>query len=370
MVRRVLNKEEAEDMVVGATILGVGGGGGPAKGLARLFEVMDSGGKLVLASLDEFSDQDLLASPYFVGSVATLETKGANKIVVKDPVAEAVSVLESRLGKKLAGTVASEIGGGNTAACLAIAGKLGIPMVDGDLMGRAGPELHQSTMQIFNYSMAPSAIVSEMGNRILVESYANIDNYESIARYVSVVSGGHAAVVDSPLTKNKAQDAVIQGTVSKCLAIGKTRRIALKESRDPVAAVLGDLMNGRLLLEGKVAKYTWRDEKGFLFGEAVVEGTGRWENKRFRSWIMNEHIMGWINDKPAVMPPDLFMFLEPSTGLGITNDRLKEGMEVAVLGASIPHVWRKPSGLAVFGPRHFGFDYDYIPFEYLQSEVQ
>src|SRR5271157_1811020 len=112
MVRKTLTREEVEDLVVGATILGVGGGGSPTKGLARLLEVMDSGGRFVIASLDEFHDEDLLASPYFVGSVATLETKISRKLAVKDPVAEAVSLLESRLGKKLAGTVASEIGGG------------------------------------------------------------------------------------------------------------------------------------------------------------------------------------------------------------------------------------------------------------------
>ena len=33
-------------------------------------------------------------------------------------------------------------------------------------------------------------------------------------------------------------------------------------------------------------------------------------------------------------------------------------MEVAVVGGSIPQMWRKPSGLAVFGPKHFGFDYE------------
>ena len=96
---------------------------------------------------------------------------------------------------------------------------------------------------------------------------------------MSVVSEGHAAVVDSPLTKIKAQECVIQGTVSKCIAIGRTRRIALKENKEPVAAVRGDLRNGRLLLQGKVEKYTWRDEKGFLFGDATVEGTGKWGRK-------------------------------------------------------------------------------------------
>jgi DUF917 family protein len=215
--------------------------------------------------------------------------------------------------------------------------------------------------------MAPSAIVSETGNRVLVESYDKIDDYEAIARYVSVVSGGHAAVVDSPLTKNKAQDCVIQGTISKSIAIGKAKRTALKEGNDPVPAIMKELENAHRLLKGKVEKYTWKDERGFLFGEATVSGSGEWKSKKFKSWIMNEHIMGWVNDKPAVMPPDLFMFLDPSTGSGITNDALKEGREVDIIGASVPLVWRSPNGLAVFGPRHFGFDYDYVPFEDLAS---
>ena len=369
MTKTELSREQVEDLVSGATILGVGGGGSPAEGLAGLTSVLDRGGHLTIAGLEEFGEEDLLASPYFVGSVAPTRPKAGGKPVpiIPDPIAAAVSLLESTLGKKVSGTVPTEIGGGNTAACLAIAGKLGIPMVDGDLMGRAGPELHQSTMQIFHQSMAPSAIVSETGNRILIESYAKIDDYEAIARYASVVAGGHVAVVDSPLTKRTARDCVIQGTISNCIQIGRTRRMAVEKGDDPVTALLGELANGRLLLKGKVVKYSWRDEKGFLFGEATVSGEGEWKGKKFRSWIMNEHIMGWIDESPSVMPPDLIMFLESSNGSGITNDRLKDGMEVSVVGASAPEVWRKPSGLAVFGPRHFGFDYDYVPFEALHS---
>ena len=369
LTRTDLSREQVEDLVSGATILGVGGGGNPAEGLAGLTSVLDQGGHLIIAGLDEFGEEDLLVSPYFVGSVAPTKPKAEKKPAptIPDPIAAAVALLESNLGKRVSGTVPTEIGGGNTAACLAIAGKLGIPMVDGDLMGRAGPELHQSTMQIFHQSMAPSAVVSETGNRILVESYARIDDYEAIARYASVVAGGHVAVVDSPLTKSTARDCVIQGTISKCIRIGRTRRKAVEKGQDPVPTLLGELAHGRLLLKGKVEKYAWRDEKGFLFGEVTVSGEGEWRGKKFRSWIMNEHIMGWTDGRPSVMPPDLIMFLEPSNGSGITNDRLEKGMEVSVVGASAPEVWRKPSGLAVFGPRHFGFDYDYVPFEAMQS---
>jgi len=34
-------------------------------------------------------------------------------------------------------------------------------------------------------------------------------------------------------------------------------------------------------------------------------------------------------------------------------------------GASAPEIWRSEAGLKLFGPRHFGFDYDYVAFEKL-----
>jgi uncharacterized protein len=125
------------------------------------------------------------------------------------------------------------------------------------------------------------------------------------------------------------------------------------------------LPNGKLIFEGEVSQYSWKDERGFLFGDATVRGSGKYSGKTLRSRIMNEHIMCWIDNQPAVMPPDLIMFLDPETGLGITNDKLREGMRVKILGASIDPVWRKERGLELFGPRRFELNYDYVPFESL-----
>jgi len=207
--------------------------------------------------------------------------------------------------------------------------------------------------------------VSESGNKILVDRAAGIDDYEAIARHASVVSGGHVAVVDSPLPMSEAKRCVVPLTVSKCISIGKARREAEQEGSDPVTAVTERLDNGRRIFEGRVSKYTWKDERGFLFGDCTVEGTGRWAKRTLRSWIQNEHIMCWIDDKPAVMPPDLIVFLDPETGRGITNDKLTEGSNVVVLGSSIPRLWRSEKGLNFFGPRRFGFSYQYVPFESL-----
>jgi uncharacterized protein len=367
-MRKELSKTDVEDLIVGATILGVGGGGNPQNGLNSLTQQLDAGRKLMVWTMDEFSDKDQFASPYFVGSVAPADPAKKKPLkTVDDPIRVAFRVLEEKLGRKISATVATEIGGGNTAASIAIAAKLGIPTADGDLMGRAGPELHQSTTHIFGISMAPAGIASETGNEILIEKYSSIDDYEAIARYSSVVSGGHVAVVDSPLTKADADKCIVKGTISKCIELGKVRREAVSQKKSPAEEIAKKLAHGIVIFEGEVSKYTWKDEKGFLFGDASVKGTGKYSGATLRSWIMNEHIMCWINEKPAVMPPDLIVFLDPLTGLGITNDKLKEGMIVAVLGASIDPVWRRDRGLELFGPRRFNLDYDYVPFESIRQ---
>jgi DUF917 family protein len=119
-----------------------------------------------------------------------------------------------------------------------------------------------------------------------------------------------------------------------------------------------------LIFKGAVEKHEWRDEKGFLFAEVTLKGSDRWKGKSLRSWIKNEHIFAWIDENPAVMPPDLIIFLDEN-GYGITNDMLKQGLQVSVLAAKAPDVWRLPKGLEFFGPKHFGFDQSYVPVEEL-----
>jgi hypothetical protein len=353
---------DVEDLIVGTTILGTGGGGSPQTGRSILESDLKAGKKLLVASFDEIPDDALVVSPYYVGSIAP-NLKPSKKAVVSEPFGIAMELIERQLKRKVAATVASELGGGNTAAALHVAAQLNIPIVDGDLMGRAGPELHQSTAHIFSVPVAPAAIVSETGNVILVEKYADIDDYEALARYVAVLAGAHAAVIDTPMTKRVAVNTVVKGTISKSMATGRAVREANATGKDPVEAAR-EALKGWLLFRGVVASYEWRNEKGFLFGDASLTGIGESQGHNLRSWIQNEHIFAWKDGKPSVMPPDLIMFLD-GKGNGITNDNLKPGLEVSVLAAKAPEVWRSEMGLRLFGPRHFRLDYDYTPVEVL-----
>ena len=329
------NRNDIEDLIVGTTILGTGGGGSPETGRSTLESDLAAGLKLRITNLDEISEDSLVVSPYYVGSVAPGSgTKSTKKKTIQDPFKVGFEFVEKYFNRKIAGTVATELGGGNTAAALHVAAQLAIPLVDGDLLGRAGPELHQSTTHVFGGSMAPSVVVSETGDVVFIERYADVDDYEAIARYVSVIAGGHAAVIDTPLTKPLASKVVIKGTISKSLGVGRAVRDAHTKGKDPVEAVRIAL-DGWLIFKGVVENHEWRDEKGFLLANATLKGTGRWSGRNFRTWIKNEHIFAWLDDKPIVMPPDLIIFLD-TKGYGITNDVLKPGLEVSVLAARAP----------------------------------
>ncbi len=358
----IKTEDQVRALVLGATILGTGGGGSPSDGLRMLNDVLKKGKTIKLVDVEEIPRDGFVVVPYDVGSIAP-DAKIKKPVRIKEPIRRAFEEMERIIGGKIVAVVASEIGGGNTSVALSIAAELDIPAIDGDLLGRAAPELHQCTVNIFGIPMYPSVIVGESGNVVVIREYSDIDDYEAIARYLSVLSGKYVSVVDTPMNYDRASKAIIRKTISTSIRLGEEVIKARNEKRDPVRAVV-DVLNGWKIFEGVVERYEWRDEGGFLKGEVFIKGVREFSGKTLRSWIKNEHIMVWIDGKPVVMPPDIFILLRED-GEPITNTELREGAKVCGVAAKAPAIWRTSEGLKYFGPRHFGFDYDYVPVEEL-----
>jgi DUF917 family protein len=355
--------EECQKFVTGATIMGTGGGGSGKEGLELLKEIIDSGKTIEILPLDSLPNDSIVAVPYFVGSVAPGVDRKKIQAKVDNPIRVATSQLEETLGKKITAFAATELGGLNTSVALYISAQLGLPMVDGDLLGRAGPELHQCTAHLFDIPMSPSAIVTKTGNIVIVKSYGSIDDYEATARHQSIIAGRSATVVDTPMTLEQAKKAVLPGTVSLCYKLGGAVREARLKREDPVESAVKTLAGWRFF-QGRVSKFKWSNEGGFLKAKLFLEGTGKSKGRRLKSWIMNEHIMVWLDGRPVVMPPDLMALLK-SDGEAVTNGELKVGMKLTAIAAKAPTVWRTQRGLELFGPRRFGFHYSYKPVEKL-----
>lgn len=354
---KTLVEKEVEHLIIGSAILGTGGGGDPEEGLNILKNDLKKGRKLTIARLEEASDDSLIVCPYFCGSIAPAKRKHKT-VVFKDPMVVAFKRMEKYLEKKISATVAVELGGINTAISLHVASTMGLPLIDGDYIGRAAPEIQQSSANIFDVPLLPCVAVSDVGDVIIIDRYADLDEYEEMVRSLSVVAGG-LAVVDTPISGSVAKKVIIKDTVSKCMEVGKVVAEANIAERDPIPKLVRCL-NGVPIFKGVVKKYEWEDRGGFLYGEAIYEGVEKWEGHKLKIWVKNENIIAWRDGKVVVTAPDA-IYVVDEKGYAITNAELKEGVTAVVIGAEAPKVWHTSKGIELFGPRHFGFQFDYKP---------
>ncbi len=356
-----LAQADARDFVEGAAIMGTGGGGDPNRGAEILLEDLQVGRRLLMSDVEDLEARDgVVVVPYLVGTIAQ---SPAQQKDVGDLIRMAIRAFESEFHEQVIATLATEVGGLNSAIAFHAAAQAGIPAVDGDVVGRAAPETCHTVLNLAGIPLVPAVVAVSPTDVRVVRQRMSPQQYESTIRGLSTEAHGYVAVVDSPCRPRDVKGVLVLGTMSRSLALGRARREAIRRGEDPVFAVSREL-EGKLVFRGSVSVVELRDEGGFLRGTVTVGGTGEWHGQTFESYILNEHILARRQGAPVVMPPDCVAFLD-DTGRAIMNNALEKGASVHVLAWKSPDQWRTRKGLELFGPRHFGLDFDYVPVEKL-----
>ena len=351
----LLDHNALEEIALGATVLGTGGGGDPTLGKLMAQQAVAKHGPVQLLPLDEVPDDDWIIPTGMMGAPTVL----VEKIPSGTEVLDAYRMLEQRLQCRAVATVSAEAGGVNSMIPMVVAATLGVPLVDADGMGRAFPEIQMVTPTLHGVSATPMAIADEKGNQVLLETPDNFWT-ERLARNVTIQMGCSACVALYAMPGKIAKRALIKGTISLAQEIGRTLRTGREQKRDPIEA-LTKLLQGRRLCEGKISDVRRRTEQGFARGEMDIVGTGRDAGSQFKISFQNENLVFWRDGQPEVTTPDLITVVDDQTGLPITTEALKYGLRVAVLGFPCHPQWRTAAGLKLVGPRYFGYEIDYVP---------
>lgn len=364
---RKLLKQEVLDLLLGAAIVGTGGGGSLEKGVRLIEEAFEDSREFWMADVDEIPDDALIASPYSCGSIGTLSQRERElydalpKIDTTQEI-QSLRVLEKYYQKPFYGIFATELGGGNTAVALHAAAYLGKPIIDADPAGRSVPCLQHSTLFLNNISISPMGIANIFGDELIVLNSANDDRAEAIARAMAVASYNSVGVTDHPAEWKLLKNSLIKNTLSYCLNIGKIAQKARDEGR----IFAGDIIEnfgGYLLFEGIVDEAFWEDRDGFTFGDIVIKGLGSYQNEKMRIWFQNENIISWKNEKTFITVPDCINIVRHDTNLPLLNPHAEKGMEVTVFALKAFEEWRTPKALEIFSPNFFGYDIEYRPVE-------
>ncbi len=346
-----------EAIARGAAVLGAGGGGDTGVGLLIAQQAIEESAPPELVALKDLPPDDLIMPCGGMGA----PTVSFEKIENGDEGARLREHVERTFGKPVVAVMASEIGGSNALTPIGWAARMGLPVVDADGMGRAFPELHQVSMHVAGISPSPAFLTDERGNVVITRA---VDGpwLERINRQITIEMGGTASTAEYILTVEQAKTAAVAGSMTLAVRIGN----ATVGAPDPLEALIGELSAVRLV-DGKITDLERRTTKGFAFGLATIEGIRSDTGRTIHVEIQNENLVAREGDRVLATAPDLITILDWETAAAIPTERLKYGQRVTVIAFACAPIWRTPQGIAVAGPRAFGYDIDYVPVEDLHA---
>ena len=344
-----LTEEDVDALEIGAGILGTGGGGNPYIGKLRAREALRAGRKLRVLPMEALADDAQVVPLGGIGApLISFERIKEGREGLR-----ALRALEARLGFAAAAVACEEIGGQNAMEPLITAAMAGLPVVDGDGMGRAFPEMQMSTYSIYGHRSTPSVMCDPHGNIVIFDHAITEKWHETMARARVNPHRGASTLASAPMTGAFFKRFAIPGTYTQAIGLGRAVTEARAAHRDPVEAICAR-EGGRLAFAGKIADLTRHFRGGFNVGIARIDGVDDWRGATAEIVIQNEYLILRENGETVVCVPDLVVVLELETGLPITTELLRYGQRVAVVALPCHPLLRSPAALEVIGPAAFG----------------
>src|SRR2546421_2884236 len=293
---RPLTIDDIRALELGAAILGTGGGGNPYIGRLRTEQLLKSGRTLRLLAFDELRDDDVVVSVGGIGAPVI----GIEKIEKGDECYQALRAVERAAHTTdcvcaATALISGEIGGANSMEPMITGAQAGLPVVDGDGMGRAFPELQMCTFFIYGHRTAPAAVADEKGNHVVFTGTQDMFWLERLARNTTIDMGGGAGFALPPMSGAYIRRTAVPHTVTQAITLGYAVLNARRAKRSPVEVILEDCA-GLRLFEGKIVDVNRRLARGVAVGRVQLDGLGADSGARLTIDLQNENLIARKQD--------------------------------------------------------------------------
>ena len=365
-----LDLKAIQDIAIGATLLGAGGGGETYFAELQLRQALENGADIRLLHIADISEDALVAACGWMGAPTVQKEKYANGCEA----VRGLEKLEEVMGRSVDAVYPIEIGGQNGLSPLLLAARRGIPVVDCDGMGRAFPEAHMVTFNIYGCKACPAVFTDEKGSSLVMHAATNHEE-ERLGRQIAIAMGGQCHVIDYPLSGRQLKQYAVRGTLSIAQGIGRAIREAHRNHLDPFNALFGYLVttghyrHALILFDGKITDLDRSIRDGFAKGKVMLDGIENYAGHSMEVEFQNENLTASRNGKFVATVPDIITMVDRDTAVAINTENLKFGQRVKVVGINVPPILRTAEALEIVGPKSFGFNTDYLPIEVLNQEV-
>ena len=236
-----ISVDDIDDIARGSAVLGTGGGGDPYIGGLLAKQALREHGDVTVISLDELPDDAVVANVSMLGAPTVM----VEKLPSLDSVIWPVQELSEHYGKPVTHLMCIEVGGVNSTIPIAAAAALGVPLVDGDGMGRAFPELQMVLPTLYGVSASPLAYADEKGNIGVLRTINNLWG-ERIIRVAAIEMGCSIMLSGFHMTGELTRKALVKDSLSLCANVGRSIVAARAEKVDAVSRVV-EVLGGREL---------------------------------------------------------------------------------------------------------------------------
>ncbi|PMM40161.1 DUF917 domain-containing protein [Vibrio splendidus] len=345
----IITEQMIDDIALGATVLGTGGGGDPYSGaLMAKVAIATAKHPVRMIPLEDVQDDWMTVPSSMIGA----PTVAVEKLNSKDQMLIAFEAMEKALGTEVAATFPIEVGGFNSLIPILVAAQKNIPVIDCDAMGRAFPEAQMVTFFLDGLPSAPNTLADERGN--VVTLY--------------------------PIDGKNLKRSALPATLTQAMKIGEAIRLANDNNQSGTQAVL-NIVGGHTIISGKIVDIQRETDGGFATGGVVIEKLAQFEDTGIDNVFVqfqNELLLAHKGTSRADMnqenllasTPDLISRLDHETGKPITTEQLRYGQRIDLIAYPCDPKWRTDKGIEVAGPGYFGYTVKYQTIEQLKSALK
>ena len=347
---RLLNRQDLEDLLDGAALLGAGGGGPRWVGaqIIDAIEAMDRWPRLIQP--EDLRDDERVAGTASIALPTAINSTDPFPWQLSQ---QAFLALEGASGHVLDAVLPIALGPGNALLPAIVAASLGRPLVDVAAAPRACPFLAG-----YSFALLPGPVRATLampGNPPQTLNAPNAIALQQIlmTEVLGPGSPGVASIALFAMTAKTLRSAIPMGPgggqiglaynygLSRALALGRAVRVARAHGRDPVqAACVG--LGGRVVFRALQAH-----DAPTKSGSSALTFTALDGQSSLSVYHLAENLMAWrVGDlAPLAMGPDIITYLT-ADGRTFTNDATDlaavAGHEMVVITAPVPGAWRAP----------------------------
>ena len=351
---RTIGVEDIDDMALGATLLGTGGGGDAYIAQLMVKQAIEKYGPIEIVEATELPPDGLVMSCAVIGAPTVI----LEKIPSGTEFIGSVKAMAKYFGQDPVALMPIEVGGMNTLVPLAIAGELGLPVIDADSMRRAFPQIEMTVFTLAGLKATPLAVADEKGNVCIFEANTN-QLAEELSRGAVIRLGMANSITAYTLTAQQIVDHGVLGSMSYCTALGQ-HMAAVQRGEEGAMQRFLDFAGAKHVFTGKVADIHRRTTQGFARGTVILEHVSE-AGREMRIEIQNENLVAFDGETPVVTVPDLISMIDHETAKPILTESIAYGQRLDVIAMPCAPEWHQPGMLELVGPRAFGYDIDYVP---------